>query len=79
MVIDFHERVKQGLVCAGVRGSEGHVAPLDGNPLIVCQAAEKLRNVALSANSDLFGNTSWRSGTPANSMFEPEGGVLNLQ
>jgi hypothetical protein len=38
-----------------------------------------LKNVALSANSDFFGNTSWRSETAANSMSEPEGRVLNLQ
>ena len=43
------------------------------------QAAKKLKKVALSVNSDFFGNTSWRSEMAANSMSEPEGRVLNLQ
>jgi hypothetical protein len=45
----------------------------------ITQFAEKLKKVALSANSDFFGNTSWPSETAANSMSEPEGRVLNLQ
>jgi hypothetical protein len=54
-------------------------SPLVFGNIIYYQRDEKLKNVALSANSNFFGNTSWRGETAANSMSEPKGRVLNLQ
>ena len=42
----------------------------------IAEIAEKSKKEALSANQDFFGNHSQRSETPANSMFEPVGRVV---